>query len=348
MEKPILPVTPTAQQAQTTLIAGCLFVIAAIMLGGALFYTRSVMIPFAFALFLSYFIVPAVSFFQKKLRFPRWLAVTFALLGFSLVIAGIILVLRGSIFRIIDSFYLYEARLAHLAEVISQFARPFGVNLDQDYVLSRIKDLPLFTFVQSATGTVMTFIADLMLVMIFLIFLVSGKSATEEKTGVQLEINQKVRGYVLTKLITNSVTAVLIWIILSLFGLDLAFMFSMFAFFLCFIPTLGSILATLLPLPIALIQYDHAWPIWGVILFPALVQVLIGNFVEPKMLEKGLELHPVTILLSLMFWGLIWGLAGMFLAVPITAVIKILLSKQAFTRRLANMLGGRSPLRESN
>ncbi|MGZ3693186.1 MAG: AI-2E family transporter [Bdellovibrionota bacterium] len=348
MEKPVIPINPAAQNAQTTLIAGCLFIITSIMLGVALSYTRSVMIPFAFALFLSYFIVPAVAYFQRRLRFPRWLATTASLLGFLLFMVGIVLVLRGSIFRMIDSFYLYEARLSHLAEVISEFAKPFGVDLDQASVLARIKDLPLFTFVQSAAGTVMTFVADFLLVMIFLIFLVSGKGATEEKTGVQLEINQKVRGYIVTKLITNSVTAVMIWIVLSLFGLDLAFMFSMFAFFLCFIPTLGSIVATLLPLPIALIQYDHAWPIWGVILFPALIQVLIGNFLEPKMLEKGLELHPVTILLSLMFWGLIWGLAGMFLAVPITAVMKILLAKQPFTRRLALMLGGRSPLRESN
>lgn len=346
MEKTDAPASPAAQAAQTTLIAGCLFVIAAIMLGVALSYTRSVMIPFAFALFLSYFIVPWVTFFQKNLRFPRWLAITFSLLGFLLIMVGVVLILRGSIIRLIDSFYLYEERLTHLAQVISEFAQRFAVNLDQAYVLARIKELPLFSFVQSAAGTVMTFVADFLLVMIFLIFLVGGKGASEEKSGLQLEINQKIRGYVLTKLFTNSITAVLIWIVLSLFGLDLAFMFSMLAFFLCFIPTLGSIVATLLPLPIALIQYNEAWPIWGVILFPALIQILIGNFVEPKMLEKGLDLHPVTILLSLMFWGLIWGLAGMFLAVPITAVMKILLSKMPFTRRLSLMLAGRSPLRD--
>lgn len=345
MEKPDA-LSPHAQAAQNTLIAGCLFVIAAIMLGVALSYTRSVMIPFAFALFLSYFIAPWVAFFQNKMRFPRWLALAASLLAFLLIMAGIVLVLRGSIIRMIDSFYLYEVRLNYLAQVIADFGKRFNVNLDQTYVLGRIRELPLFTVVQGAASVVMTFLADFLLVMVFLIFLLGGKSATEEKSGVQLEINHKIRGYILTKLFTNSVTAVLVWIVLSLFGLDLAFMFSMLAFLLGFIPTLGSIVASLLPLPIALIQYSEAWPIWGVILFPALIQILIGNFLEPKLLERGLDLHPVTILLSLMFWGLIWGLAGMFLAVPITAVARILLAKYPFTSRLSLMLAGRSPLRD--
>lgn len=331
---------------QNTFIAACLFVIATIMLGVALSITRSIMIPFAFALFLSYFVAPWVPFFQKRARFPRWLAVITSLLGFMLVIVAVVLVLRGSIIRMIDSFYLYEERLAHLAEVISSYALRFGIKLDQAYVLARIRDLPLVSVVQGAASLVMTFLVDFLLVLVFLIFLVSGKGAGEETTGVRAEINQKVRGYIVTKLFSNLVTAVLIWIILSLFNLDLAFMFSMLAFLLCFIPTLGSIIATLLPLPIALIQYDHAWPIWGVIIFPALVQILIGNFLEPKLLGKGLDLHPVTILLSLMFWGLIWGAAGMFLAVPITAVLKVLLAKVPFTRRLSLMLAGHSPLKE--
>jgi AI-2 transport protein TqsA len=121
-------------------------------------------------------------------------------------------------------------------------------------------------------------------------------------------------------------------------------MFASLCFFLCFIPTLGSIVSTLLPLPVALVQYHEAWPIWAALLFPTLIQALIGNILEPKFLGRGLDLHPVTILLSLMFWGLIWGVAGMFLAVPITAVLKIVLDKNPLTHHFSEVLAGRSPI----
>jgi AI-2 transport protein TqsA len=121
-------------------------------------------------------------------------------------------------------------------------------------------------------------------------------------------------------------------------------MFATLCFLLCFIPTLGSIVATLLPLPIALVQYHEAWPVWLVILLPALVQIVVGNILEPKFLGRGLDLHPITILLSLMFWGLIWGIAGMFLAVPITAVLKIVLHRHPLTHHFSEMMAGRSPL----
>ena len=70
----------------------------------------------------------------------------------------------------------------------------------------------------------------------------------------------------------------------------------------------------------------------------------IKNILEPKLLGKGLDLHPITILISLMFWGLIWGVAGMFLAVPITAVLKIVLEKMPLTYHLSEVLAGRSPI----
>ena len=123
-----------------------------------------------------------------------------------------------------------------------------------------------------------------------------------------------------------------------------AVMFAMLAFVLGFIPSVGSIVAVLLPLPIAYLQYENTWPFWFVIFGPVVIQTLIGNLVEPKFLGKGLDLHPVTILLSLMFWGLIWGLAGTFLAVPITAVLKIVLERHPLTHKFSEMLAGRSPL----
>jgi AI-2 transport protein TqsA len=332
-----------APPAQSTLIAGCLLVIATIMLGVALMYTRSIMIPLVFALFLSYFISPWVDLMKKRARFPHWLAVMVSILGSLGLLAVFGLVVRGSVIHLINSFYLYEERLGVIAQNAVDFATRFDLVLDRDTLLARIKDLPIFTYVQSAASSFVGFVLDILLVLVFLIFLVSGSSA-EKRSALGGEIDAKVREYILTKVLSNLLTSVAIWIIYITFDLDLALMFATICFVVCFIPTLGSIIATVLPLPIALVQYETAWPIWAVIAFPAVIQIFVGNFIEPKLLGRGLDLHPITILFSLMFWGLIWGIAGMFLAVPITAVLKLVMEKHELTRGFSELLAGRSPI----
>ncbi|RYZ98547.1 MAG: AI-2E family transporter, partial [Proteobacteria bacterium] len=254
------------------------------------------------------------------------------------------LVLRGAIIRLVDGFYLYEERLAQLGQIGADLLDRFEIKIDRATILARIRDLSIFPYLQSAAGTAMAFVVDFLLVIVFLIFLVSGKGIGEKKQGLGGEIDDKIRSYILTKILSNFLTALCVWIVYMAFDLDLALMFATLCFLLCFIPTLGSIVATLLPMPIALVQYNASWPIWGVLLFPALIQVVIGNILEPKLLGRGLDLHPITILLSLMFWGLIWGVAGMFLAVPITAVLKIILDKHPLTHHFSEMLAGRSPI----
>ena len=330
-----------------TLTAACTFVIAAIAVAAALAYTRAIMIPFVVALFLSYFIAPIVLFFKSKLRFPHWLAVISAFLGVALFVTIFVLVLRNSIIEIIDSFYLYEERIQRLSENLINYANHFGLPINKHSVMLRLKDLPVFSFVQSAAGVAAGLLVDFGLMMIFLIFLVSGHSIDKEKTGIALEIDEKVRGYILTKVATSLLTALSVWIVLESFHLDLALMLGLLTFFLAFIPTLGSLVATLLPLPIALIQFEGGWQVLGIIFIPAVIQILIGNILEPKLLGKGLDLHPITILLSLMFWGLIWGVGGAFLAVPVTAVLKIVLEKIALTKGFSEMLAGRSPFRQA-
>jgi AI-2 transport protein TqsA len=123
----------------------------------------------------------------------------------------------------------------------------------------------------------------------------------------------------------------------------MAFVFGLLAFLLNFIPSVGSIIATLLPLPMAVAQFNTVWPIIGVVAIPGTLQLVIGNAIEPKLLGRGLELHPVTILLALAFWGLLWGYMGMVLAVPITAIIRIILIRFETTRAMGNLLGGKLP-----
>jgi AI-2 transport protein TqsA len=181
------------------------------------------------------------------------------------------------------------------------------------------------------------------LTFIFVAFLLAGRSSKVIRSGIYAEIDSKIRRYLGTKLVISAITGLLVWIILTLFGLHMAPLFGILAFLLNFIPSIGSIIATMLPVPIALAQFDSPLVIVGVIALPGAVQMTIGNVIEPKLMGEGLELHPATILLALAFWGLLWGPIGMLLAVPITASGRIVLMRFETTRPFGELLAGRLP-----
>jgi AI-2 transport protein TqsA len=130
-------------------------------------------------------------------------------------------------------------------------------------------------------------------------------------------------------------------------GLHMAWLFAFLVFLLCYIPNIGSIIATLLPIPVAVTQFHDPGMIVAAIAIPGAIHMTIGNFVAPKMMGRGLELHPVTVLLALAFWGLLWGIVGMVLAIPIVASLRIVLSRFSTTRPLANLLAGELPRKDS-
>ena len=196
---------------------------------------------------------------------------------------------------------------------------------------------------RGTAGTVVGLLTTGGLVAIFVVYLLAGRRPAELRTGFYAEIDAKVQRYIVTKVAVSATTGTLVGLILWLFGLELALVFGVAAFLLNFIPSVGSIVATLLPLPIALIQYESIWPIIGVLALPGAVQITIGNGVEPILLGESLDLHPVVVLLALIFWGMLWGVVGMLLAAPITAILRIVLARIETTRPVAEILAGRLP-----
>ena len=202
----------------------------------------------------------------------------------------------------------------------------------------------IFNIVTNAFGTILGLISSTFFVLIFVIFLLLGRDPYGEHSRVYSEVVQKVRRYVGIKLVISSLTGLLVWATLSFLGLELAGVFGILAFLLNFIPSIGSIIATLLPLPIAAVQF-HAtpWLIIVVVAIPGVIQNLLGNLIEPKLQGEGLNLHPVTILLALSFWGLLWGIVGMFLAAPMTAALRVFLIQFRTLKPIGDLLAGELP-----
>jgi AI-2 transport protein TqsA len=205
-----------------------------------------------------------------------------------------------------------------------------------------VRDLKnyIFSILTNAFGTVFGLISGGFFVIIFVLFFLLGRNPYAEHSEVYTDIVQKIRRYVGIKVAISTMTGLLVWASLSIIGLELAGVFGILAFLLNFIPSIGSIVATLLPIPIAVVQFQSPLPIILAVAVPGVIQNLLGNVIEPKLMGEGLNLHPVTILLALSFWGLLWGIVGMFLAAPITAAIRIVLMQFDMFRPIANLLAG--------
>jgi AI-2 transport protein TqsA len=118
-------------------------------------------------------------------------------------------------------------------------------------------------------------------------------------------------------------------------------LFGLLTFLLNFIPNVGSFISILLPVPIVCLSPNFTTlQAVAAIGIPAIIQFAIGNFIQPKLMGEHMRLHPVVILMALIFWGTLWGVVGAFLAVPITSMIRIACERHPFTRPVAELMAG--------
>ena len=269
---------------------------------------------------------------KEPLRVLRCLTAAASGFLFAFCVVAALMTLLGLLLTtstkgLVSKMPVYKERLTELAERGLSLVDRLGLDLGQDSVVAALKELPLMEVVGGAAGTALDLVSNLFLVLIFVIYLIIGRAPGEQRTGLYGEVDAKVRRYIATKVSTSAATGVLVGVILWLFGLELAMVFGVLAFLLNFIPSVGSIIATLLPLPIALIQFESGFMVAACVALPGLAQISIGNVLEPKLMGEGLDLHPLTVLIALIFWGLVWGVPGMLLATPITAVLRIVLDR---------------------
>ncbi|MBW3541495.1 MAG: AI-2E family transporter [Planctomycetes bacterium] len=334
--------TDPLREERMWLMAGALAVLAVVALGAALIYTQSVMIPFVLAVFLASLVSPLVDAQVLKLRFPHWLAV-----GVAMVVVLAVLGLAGMVFvlavdAVAEGAYEYSASFAHLlSEGLEQLGR-WGFNVREAEIEAQLR-LRTIGVITRTAETILNLLTSVAIVLVFVVFLLVGRDPHAALSGVYAEIDVRIRRYLGTLFGLSLITGVLVGSLLAAFHLPMAWLFGLLTFLLNFIPSLGSVIATLLPIPIAVAEFE-TWPqVAAVILLPGAVQALIGYFLQPKLMGRGLELHPVTILLALAFWGLLWGLAGMVLAVPITATLRIVLVRFPITRPVGELLAGHLP-----
>ena len=218
-----------------------------------------------------------------------------------------------------------------------------------DQFLESVNFGSLFSWLGGSVGSLLS---SLFLVLIYTAFLFAEQPVMVKKLdalasdpaeaknmyGTLTQIKTQVQNYVWMKTLVSLATGLLSYFILIWVGVDFAAVWALLIFMLNYIPNLGSILGVMLPALLTLVQFDTLMPFIYIAVGLGAVQFTIGNVVEPALMGKSLNLSSLMIILSLTFWGLLWGIPGMFLSVPIMVMFAIVCAKFDNLRGIAVIL----------
>ncbi|MEL6107117.1 MAG: AI-2E family transporter [Planctomycetota bacterium] len=335
----------------------CLVILAVFAVMYAVYWLRPVLVPFVVAVFVVSGVGPILTGLERRLGVNRVIAAGITLVLGALIITAFGVAIGNSVVELNKNRQAYQDRVDTLVESVES-RLPAAMKReraegDENEALGGEEVPPnesVDRLVRDGIGrlaqTLMSFASSILVVLIYVFFLLIG-TPTHKTAPAVLEIVNEVRSYLRLKSVISAVTGLLFGFALWLFGVPAAFAFGVLAFLLNFVPNIGPLFATLLPIPLILFAPDHGigWMVACIIVIST-IQMVSGNIVEPKMMGESSDLHPVTILLALMFWGMMWGLIGMFLATPITSVVKLMLDRNDATRPIANLMAGRWDIRD--
>ena len=309
---------------------------------------EAVVVPFLLSIFIAVISAPALLWLENK-KVPRWLAM-FVVLGAIIIIALLLSILIGSSIKdFSQDIPQYQQRLSGLLVQITSWLSGFGIDLSTSTILSYLNPgaaMQLVADMLNGLGSVFGNIFLILLTVVFILFeassvprkLRAGLPNAEGSLGAFSEVANNVNRYLAIKTITSLATGVIVAIALAVIGVDYPLLWGIIAFLFNYIPNIGSIIAAVPAVLLALVQLGLGGALSTTIVY-VVVNVLIGSVLEPKMLGRQVGLSTLVVFLSLVFWGWVFGPVGMFLSVPLTMTAKIALESDTRTRWLAILLG---------
>ncbi len=338
----------------TTILLG---IIAIVLAGAALRQAQAVLIPLILAWMIAQLLSPMVKFFAAR-RIPTGLATILALLVLLVFFYWIAIFVSLSAASFINKIPLYSENAAkHVADSMRDLGERFEI-LSNEEVSKQIRNEVtgflkfLMGMAGSLAGALTSWLAKLIMIFIMATFMLIAQPYTEKKirnafpvdvagrlTKILGSISRQISHYLAVQFFLSAATGLLVWLSCKITGVDAAITWGALAFFLNFIPTVGSIVAGVPPVILALLQFpDSIWPaVWLAIAILVINQV-IGNLISPKVMGDQMNLSPATVLLSLLFWGWLWGIAGAFLSVIIASSIKIICENIEILRPFSVMM----------
>ena len=326
------------------IITGSLFIISSVAVAFILNFAQPFLVPLVIALLIRILVDPIIDYQINFLNVHRIIAVFVSLCLIVFLFIIIVPFIGSSVITFLKSADDYNNKVLILVDIGISKLREFNIEIDRDSIRNSLNTLPLLDWASTILSNSANFISKLVLVIIMTLFLLFGKKSINTSPEWN-DIIGHVKKYIFTKFITSSIIGVIAGLIYWFLGLELAFIFGSLTFLLNFIPVVGSIIAVLLPIPIAVLQFTDLSSILLIIFLPALFHQIIGNIIEPKIFGDAFGLHPITIILSLIFWGMIWGIIGVLLAAPLTAIIRVTFERFESTKKIARLLEGKIHLK---
>jgi predicted PurR-regulated permease PerM len=258
-----------------------------------------------------------------NLSMPRWMAVVFSL-GFAvLVVMALCAIVSSSVLGLENNSAKYELGWSRFVNNTAVYLRYFDLSWDKDVEPQLVTAAE--TFASAFFFNTLEFAAKAAVTLVFLVYL--SLSPIRPKAGIWGKIDRQVRRYIRLKTFICLIVGTLVGVALAILGVDLAWMFALITFVANYVPNVGPVFATFVPLPLVILDPDLTVTAKTLaFVLPLFVHMIVGNIVEPRLFGNSLDLHPIIVLLSLAFWAILWGVAGMILAVPLIAVMRIILS----------------------
>jgi len=345
----------SVNQAVTGVVIALAGIIAMLVLG------KPLLLPFAVAIIIWYVIDALAASIRRltigQLQPFRHLGLLMAVLVIGLLISGLVSMIGDTVDQVQVAAPGYKA---NMQQILDRFSQLTGIEI-APAIQHWAGQLNFGKLIGSIAAGVMALAGDAGMVAIYVAFLLleqryftvkvramfPDKEKFEKVELVLHQIQVQIRQYLYLKTLVSALTGLLSYLVLIWVGVDYAPFWALLIFMLNYIPTIGSLVAVALPTLLALVQFDTITPFLTLLVSLGSLQMLIGNVIDPRIMGSSLNLSPLVVLLALSLWGQIWGIIGMFLSVPITVIVMIILSHFPQTRPVAIMLSENGQLRDA-
>jgi predicted PurR-regulated permease PerM len=305
------------------------------------------------AVFLVYMILPVHRWLERH-RVPSaaaYLVITLLLFGLT---TAVVLAVQASVADLMTKLPTYRANCLAMVERLTARLPEHGEKLIDPLIHREGLTVDqTFAALRGAVETLAGFLGQAFVVLVYLVFLLAEQAGGPRRIeaalgpergrfvlGVVRQVNDSIAEYLWVKTVMSLLTGVLTTAVLYAFGVDYPVLWGVVAFLLNYIPYLGSLLATVLPVLLGLVQTQSFTHALLLLLVLSVVQNGIGYGIEPFLTGSRLNLSPLMIILALAFWGALWGIVGMILAVPLVVTARIALANIPATRPLAALMTG--------
>ncbi|MGD9724174.1 MAG: AI-2E family transporter [Pirellulales bacterium] len=313
---------------------------------------QPIIVPLVVAAFLAMICLPPLRWLQEK-GLPTWAAMVVMVVVIVLVGSVLVAVIGTSVNRLREQLPEYQARVEQLQRQGIDWLKGHGVDVSRHLTEQELDTQRLLSLFGDTLGAVGSVLSDGLVIVFMLFFmLLEGAEFPKKLRAISGDdhslvdragaVQESLRRYISLKTRISLVNALLVTLWLWWLGVDFALLWGLLMFLLNFIPNIGSFIAAVPAVALALLQLGVAQAIYAALGY-LVIELVTGSIIEPRLMGRGLGLSPLVVFVSLIFWGWVLGPVGMLFSVPLTMIVKIVLDHSQDLKWVGVLLSAEAP-----